>query len=110
MILVSCSDGLQDCKVADDMLNIYPTPHHCEFQLAPAVRKISIRGEQIFGRCITADNNQMTASATVHWKVDAAGDFYVEIRNDENKNQPQPQQLPPPMLNVWLTWPKIPAA
>jgi len=64
MILVSCADGLRDCRVADDMLNAYPTAEYCEHQLEPAVRKISRRTEQIFGRCMSADNDLASSDAT----------------------------------------------
>jgi|GEM_PF-1735968 len=98
MILVSCSDGLQDCKVADDMLNAYPTAQYCERQLEPAVRKISLRGEQIFGRCMSADNDLAASDAIIYWQVDRKGDFLVEIRDESVKKYQSP------IMSVWLNW------
>jgi len=98
MILVSCSDGLHNCRVAEDMFIAFPTVEYCELQLEPSIRKISLRGEQIFGRCMSANNDLVSSDATVNWQVDLNGDFYVDIHDDKGENDPSP------MISVWLNW------
>lgn len=104
MILVSCSDGLHDCKVAEDMFTAYPAAEYCERLLEPAVHKISMRGEQIFGRCVSTDNDLTSSDASIHWQVNKTGIFSVEIRDDTTEEHRAP------VMSVWLRWMGIPAA
>lgn len=103
MIMVSCSDGLNDCQVADD-LKAYSTIEQCNQDLAPSVKKISMRGEEIFGRCILASTDLMVSDITVNWHVDQRGDFFVDIADEDAP------RLNPSMVNLQLPQLGKPAA
>ncbi|AQS42203.1 MAG: Hypothetical protein BHV28_15230 [Candidatus Tokpelaia hoelldobleri] len=110
MVLVSCSDGLQECRLADEALHAYTMPQQCEQVLMPTMRTLSVRGEQIFGRCLMTDGAALTKNSVLYWRIDQRGDFYTEIR--EKRKVPAvpkpfaPQKQNPPPVFAQLALPE----
>jgi len=98
MVLVTCSDGLQECRLADEALHRYTMPQQCEKLLMPTMRTLSVRGEQIFGRCLVTDGTALTKNSVLYWRIDQRGDFYTGIR-EKHKVPVVPKPLAPQKQN-----------
>lgn len=79
MLLIACSDDLQNCSEQPAPAVAYETMQQCEYELSPAIRMVAATKDKVMGKCVEIDPALFYEDAELVWDVTETGEVVVAI-------------------------------
>ena len=79
MVLIACSDDLQNCTEQPAPVVAYESVQQCELELSPSIRMVAASTDKAFGKCVELDPALFYEDVEIVWDVTSKGGFEVAV-------------------------------
>lgn len=79
LLLVGCSDNLDQCREVPAPAPIFETAQECDAVMERAMRDLVGKYPQILARCVNVDPSAEYGDASLVWDVSPAGDLTASL-------------------------------
>jgi hypothetical protein len=79
LLVIGCSQDLQQCQELPAPVPLYETVEECEAEVAPTLSVLTGQRPKIFAQCVTVDPALAEEDAVLEWDVLPDGTLYASL-------------------------------